>query len=94
MVMSKEIKDRLADALISAFTLAAAISWRETLIKIVEFYLPGDVPQLWANVAITMIITLIVIGIIYFVLIADRAAENTFDTFQVDDEENEKREEK
>ena len=58
--MSKDIKDRLSDALISAFTFAAALSWRESLMSLVDYYLPNEVSRLWANIVISTIITSIV----------------------------------
>ena len=88
--MSKDIKDRLTDALISAFTFAAALSWRESLLAIVDYYIPNDIGRLWADLIITVVITIIVISIIYFVLKANQVANNTFKVFSEDDEKNKK----
>ena len=88
--MSKDIKDRLTDALISAFTFAAALSWGESLLAIVDYYIPNDIGRLWADLIITVVITIIVISIIYFVLKANQVANNTFKVFSEDDEKNKK----
>lgn len=94
MLMNKEIKDRLADALISAFTFAAALSWRETLLAAVEYFLPGDANRLVADVIISLIITFIVIAVVYFVLIANNVVEEKFQTFRddVDRDDDERKE--
>ena len=92
MTMSKDIKDRLSDALISAFTFAAALSWRESLMSLVDYYLPNEVSRLWADIVISTIITAIVILIIYFVLKANQVADERLKMFSDTDEEvNKKR---
>ena len=86
MTMSKDIKDRLIDALITAFVFAAALSWRDTLLNVVTETLPEGMSTLWADVLVTLVITGIVLLLVYVLLKSSRAVDNKFGLKGVDPE--------
>lgn len=93
MEISKDIKDRLVDALISALVFAAALSWRETLVLGMQIILPDDVNDFWSELAVTGGITAIVLTIVYLLIKTSRVVDNTFHLDKDDDsgfQENEK----
>lgn len=92
MRASKNIKDRLVDALIMAFVFAAALSWRDTFVVVVTEYLPYERSEIWAEVAISAFITIIVVSIIYGMLKADSAVELHSTMFDDDTETSDTRE--
>lgn len=71
MQVSKSVKDRLIDALVTAFVFAAAISWRETILKVLNVYFPWDDNSVWSEVIVTLIITVIVFTLIYVLIKGD-----------------------
>lgn len=85
MEITKTVKEKIFDALITAATFVAAVSWRETLIRILEKFLPGDNADLWSEIIVTSIITIIVIVLIVIFVTADKTIDSTFN---LQDEDN------
>ena len=81
MQISKNIKDRLIDALIMAFVFAAALSWRDTFVKVLTEFLPYERSAIWAEVASSAFITAVVVLIVYAVLKTDSAIERNSTMF-------------
>lgn len=71
MKISKKIKDRLVDSLISAFTFAAALAWRSTLLEVLDKLFPED-NSIWSEILVTTLLTIIVIFLIYTLLKGDK----------------------
>ena len=78
MFQSKDIKDRMVDALITAFIFAAALSWREALVKLLNTYLPIDDSGALSELIVTTIITVIVLILVYIVIKTDSFTEKKF----------------
>lgn len=78
MPITKNIKSRLIDALISAFTFAAALAWRETLLQVINRFLPQEDNTLWSEVLVTLMLTAIVIMLIFFLLKSDELVDHKF----------------
>lgn len=76
MRISKNIKDRLLDALITAFVFAASLTWKDTLVQIIDHSLPGDSGSIWAELIVAAAVTLIVILLVYLLIKSDQAAES------------------
>lgn len=76
MTTAKNIKDRLIDALITAFVFAAALAWKDTLVMVLNRILP-DEQSLWSDVIVSLLITSIVIALAYVILKSDDIAEHT-----------------
>lgn len=72
-------KEKVFEALIAAFTFVAALSWRETFIKIVEHYTPNATNQLIAELIISSLVTVLVIVFIITAVTAEKAVDTTFD---------------
>jgi hypothetical protein len=87
MAMSKEIKDRLVDALISAFTFAAALTWRDTLVSLMKEILPDEANDIWSELIVSGAITLVVVFLIYTLIKSSRAADTALG---LEDEDKEK----
>ena len=75
MKSSKRVKDRVVDALLTAFSFVAAFSWRETLIKILDRYLPEGYGDLWPDIIATLMATLIAVIFLYIIIKADETIE-------------------
>lgn len=86
--MSKEnktAKNKVFESLVTAFTFVAAISWRETLITLLERVFPEENGALWAEITITLIITIIAITVIYMLVKAERIVDHTILDKEEDD---------
>lgn len=80
MNVSKEIKDRLIDALITALVFAAALAWKDTLVALLNRVLPNE-NTIWSDVIVTVLITGIVILLVYFIIKSDDLAESKLLSF-------------
>lgn len=87
MKVSKNIKDRLIDALITALVFAAALAWKDTLVGLLNKALP-DEKAIWSDVIVTLLITCIVIALVYFIIKGDNMAENKLLTFTDKDQKD------
>lgn len=87
METSKQIKDRLIDALITAFVFAAALAWKDTLVAVLNRVLPGET-TIWSDVIVTLLITAIVITLIYFIIKSDDIAEEKLMTLTDKEQED------
>lgn len=88
MKISKQIKDRLIDALITAFVFAAALAWKDTLVAVLNKVLPGE-NTIWSDVIVTLLITCTVIALIYLIIKGDDIAEDNLLTFNDKDQDGE-----
>ena len=93
MTVSKEIKDRLINALITAIVFAAALAWKDTMVLVLNSILPGE-KTIWSDVIVSFAITGTVLVLIYGIIKGDNAAENNLLTFTDTDEQTETREDK
>ncbi len=89
MTVSKQIKDRLLDAVITAFVFAAALAWKDTLTAVLNKVLPFET-TIWSNIIVTLLITVIVIGLVYSIIKADDMAEANILSFSDRDQYDEK----
>jgi len=89
MTVSKQIKDRLLDALITAFVFAAALTWKDTLTAVLNKVLPFET-TIGSNIIVTLLITCIVIGLVYSIIKADGMAEDKILSFSDRDQYDEK----
>ena len=76
MTISKDIKDRLIDGLITAFIFAAALSWRETLVQGMQLVLPENTNAFWSELIVSSGITAIVITVVYILLKTNRVVDS------------------
>jgi hypothetical protein len=79
MVITKEIKDRMFEALISAFTFAAALTWRDTLVSLMKEVLPDEANDIWSELIVSSAITVLVIVLIFVLLRTSRATDAALD---------------
>lgn len=85
MTVSKQIKDRLINALITAISFAAALAWKDTFVVVLNKTLPGD-NTIWSDIIVSFLITGIVIALIYFIIKSDDLAEEKLLTFNDQDQ--------
>jgi|GEM_PF-4766947 len=89
MKISKNIKDRLIDALITAFVFAAALAWREAFVKVLNKYIDEE-HSVWSEVVVAFFITSIVVVLVYILLKSDSIAESHFLKYKEEDTEKKK----
>lgn len=76
MYISKDIKDRLVDALITAFIFAAALSWQKTFAEVMKAILPVE-SYVWSELSASAGITAIAITLVYLLIKSSRIADDS-----------------
>jgi hypothetical protein len=77
--IKKTLRERLTDALITAFTFVAALSWKDTIVTFLEAYLPVSDGRLWSELIASSLVTVIVIVFILIIVEADATASRFTD---------------
>ena len=73
-------KDVINSSLITAFTIAAALIWKDVITELIELLIPNN-GQLFSQLIAAILATIFVIGAIYIILKTEDKAESVVKRF-------------
>ncbi|MGV8152547.1 MAG: DUF5654 family protein [Candidatus Nanoarchaeia archaeon] len=80
MAKESSLNSIIQSAIISAFTIAAALIWKDIIIEIVEIFFP-EKSQILFKFLIASIATAILIIVLYLILRTEKEAESVLNKF-------------
>jgi hypothetical protein len=76
--MKPTIKDTINSAIIAAFTIAAALIWKDVIVDLIETLVPPN-EKLFFKFLSAVVATIFVVAAIYFIVKAESEAEYIID---------------